>query len=91
MDVLENCLEIDRANCAARDIRRRKKRREYRAIGIIFIIDRAQSNLSRLKRENDNVIYSTRGFISENPCRARRAHIFQAKIKKFEEGREKEI
>lgn len=60
MGVLENCLEIDRASCAARDIRRRKKR-EYRAIGTIFIIDRAQSNLSRLMRENDNVIYSTRG------------------------------
>lgn len=57
MDVLENCLEIDRASCAVRDIRRRRKKRGKRVIGTIFIIDRAQSNLSRLERENDNVIY----------------------------------
>lgn len=33
------------------------KKRGKRVIGTIFIIDRAQSNLSRLQRENDYMIY----------------------------------
>jgi len=58
MIVLENCLEIDRASCSARNIRRwEKKRRSDNFYNL------PQSNLSRLEREK--MIYSVHS-LNEN-------------------------